>query len=66
MYKDVLRTIEGVGIFPLISLLLFILFFFLVIWGTMRAKKEVIDNMAAIPFDGSDSDLKKYKTTDHV
>lgn len=57
MYKDVLRAIEGVGIFPVISLLLFVFFFLLVLWGTFRAKKEIIDNMAAIPFEGDSKEL---------
>lgn len=57
MYKDVLRAIEGVGIFPVISLLLFVFFFLLVLWGTFRAKKEIIDTMAAIPFENDSKEL---------
>lgn len=65
MYKDVLRAIEGVGIFPVISLLLFVVFFLLVLWGTLRAKKETIDTMAAIPLESDGNELIKYKTPNH-
>lgn len=66
MYKDVLRTIDGVGIFPVVSLILFVLFFAFVLWGTMRANKAVIDSLADIPLhSGSANELENTKTTNN-
>ncbi|PZX51052.1 Cbb3-type cytochrome oxidase component FixQ [Algoriphagus ratkowskyi] len=51
MYKDVLRSMENVEIFPIISLIIFILFFIgITIWA-MRASKEYVDHMSALPMD---------------
>ncbi|WP_317045441.1 cbb3-type cytochrome c oxidase subunit 3 [Algoriphagus ratkowskyi] len=42
---------ENVEIFPIISLIIFILFFIgITIWA-MRASKEYVDHMSALPMD---------------
>jgi len=46
-----LSTIEGIEIYPIISLLLFTTFFtFLIIW-VLRTKKEYIDEMKQYPLN---------------
>lgn len=54
MYKEVLRSIENIEIFPIISLVIFVLFFVgITIWA-IRVPKDVIDHMSALPMDGND------------
>lgn len=49
MYKEVLRSIEGVGLFPSISLLLFFGFFVGLIIYLVKKKKSYWDEAAQLP-----------------
>jgi len=49
MYKDVLRAIEGIDIFPVISLILFFSFFIGLIYYVMKTDKEKWDRAAQLP-----------------
>jgi len=49
--KELLRNIEGVGIFPLISLILFFALFSIILAHTFSIKKEEADALGSIPFD---------------
>lgn len=49
--KELMRHIEGVGIFPLISLILFFVLFTSIIVHTISIKKEDADSLGSIPFD---------------
>lgn len=51
MYKEVLRSIENIEIYPIISLLIFVLFFLGVFLWAMRMTKEHIDYMKSMPMD---------------
>lgn len=51
MYKEVLRSIENVEVFPIISLLIFVLFFVGVTIWAIRVPKEFIDHMSSLPMD---------------
>ena len=51
MYKDVLRAIEGVDIFPVISLILFFSFFVGLIYYVMKTDKKIWDKAAALPLE---------------
>jgi len=54
MYKEVLRSIENVAVFPIVSLLIFTLFFIgITIWA-MRVPKEYIDHMSSLPMDDNE------------
>ncbi|PHS68418.1 MAG: CcoQ/FixQ family Cbb3-type cytochrome c oxidase assembly chaperone [Flavobacterium sp.] len=52
--KGNLENIDGVGIYPLISLLIFFIFFVALFWWVITAKKEHIDEVSNIPFDNND------------
>ncbi|MCF6308292.1 MAG: CcoQ/FixQ family Cbb3-type cytochrome c oxidase assembly chaperone [Flavobacteriaceae bacterium] len=52
--KGNLENIDGVGIYPLISLLIFFIFFVALFWWVITAKKEHIDEVSNIPFDKND------------
>lgn len=52
-----LETITGVGIYPLLSLLVFVAFFIAVTWYAFRADRESIDKASRIPLDsGAETD----------
>ncbi|MBS1809987.1 MAG: CcoQ/FixQ family Cbb3-type cytochrome c oxidase assembly chaperone [Acidobacteria bacterium] len=51
MYKNVLQTIEGVGIFPLISMLIFFSVFMSAIIWFFKADKEHLQRMAELPLE---------------
>ncbi len=49
--KGNLENIDGVGIYPLISLLIFFVFFVVLFWWVFTAKKEYIEEVSNIPLD---------------
>lgn len=51
MYKDVLRTIENIEIWPIISLILFFLFFIGVVAYLLTVDKNFIKKMKELPMD---------------
>jgi len=54
MYKEVLRSIEGIGIYPVISLVIFILFFAVLIYWFFKVDKEYLRKMENIPLQNDD------------
>ncbi len=52
--KGHLESIDGVGIYPLVSLLIFFIFFVVLFWWVMTAKKEYINNVSNLPLDQED------------
>ena len=53
MYKEVLRSIEGVEIYPIVALLIFFSFFLAVVVRAFTADKEKLRQMAMLPLDAS-------------
>jgi cytochrome c oxidase cbb3-type subunit IV len=49
MYKNILQSMEGVTIWPLISLLIFVIFFVLLLIWVFRADKKYIERMKNLP-----------------
>lgn len=49
--KGHLESIDGVGIYPLVSLLIFFIFFVVLFWWVVTAKKEYINNVSNLPLD---------------
>jgi hypothetical protein len=52
MYKETLRNIAGIGLFPAVSLLLFVAVFALVLWQVARMTRADAQRLAALPLDG--------------
>jgi len=48
-FRTYLEQITGVGIFPLISLLIFFVFFTALVWWVVKANKKHIENMSHLP-----------------
>jgi len=51
MYKNVLESIAGVEIYPIISLFLFILIFSVMLVWAFRKDKHELDIIAQLPLD---------------
>lgn len=54
-FINYLQSISGIGIFPLISLLLFFLFFTAVAWYVFRVDKTYIERSKRIPVEENDT-----------
>ncbi len=52
MYMDILRTIAGIEVFPVVSLIIFVTFFTAVLVWVMRMDRHGVDRLARIPLDG--------------
>jgi cytochrome c oxidase cbb3-type subunit IV len=51
MYKNVLESIQGITIYPLISLAIFFTFFVLLIVWVARMKKTDIEEYSKLPLE---------------
>lgn len=51
MYKEILRTIVGIEVFPLISLGLFLLSFAAVVFYAVRLDRRETDAYSQLPLD---------------
>jgi len=55
MYKEVLRSIDNIAIWPLISFVIFFTFFIGLLWFTFTADKKFIKHMSNMPMDDTNS-----------
>ena len=55
MYKETLRSIAGIGAFPVVSLLLFVLVFVIAVLRVVRMEQTVAAHLASLPLDGGDA-----------
>ena len=53
MYKNVLQSIDNIAIWPVISFVIFFLFFICLLWWVFTTDKKFIDKMKGLPMDGS-------------
>jgi len=60
MYKDVLRSIENIDTMPLISLIVFMLFFIGMFIWVIKVDKGYIERMKSLPLND-----EKDKKADH-
>ncbi|WP_297337188.1 cbb3-type cytochrome c oxidase subunit 3 [Algoriphagus sp.] len=51
MYKEVLRSIENIEIYPIISLLIFVLFFLGVFIWVKTMPKDLVDHLKSLPME---------------
>ena len=52
--KHHLTGIDGVSIYPIISLLIFVLFFVVMLTYVLRMKRKDVDELSQIPFETTD------------
>lgn len=51
MYKETLRGIAGIGAFPVLSLLLFVMVFMVAVFRVLRMERSVAAHLASLPLD---------------
>lgn len=51
MYKNVLQTIDNVAIWPMISFVIFFLFFLVLLWWVFTVNKKFVDHMSNMPLE---------------
>lgn len=54
--KQYLETIEGIELYPIISLLIFFSFFVVLFWWVFTAKKDYIQKMSDIPLTDEETE----------
>ena len=54
--KQHAASIEGIGIYPIISLLIFVIFFAGMIWWVRKLDKKSVASISRIPLDGTESE----------
>jgi hypothetical protein len=54
MISDLLRSIPGLEIFPVIALCLFVIVFAMIIWWVARLDKLTVHHMSRLPLDHKD------------
>ena len=55
MYRNVMESIAGIGIYPIISLLMFFLFFTAILIWIFRADRKWLQEMSQLPLEESDA-----------
>ena len=52
--KQYAETIQGIDVYPIISLFIFLLFFIGVIWYVKKMDKQSVEKMSNLPLDLTD------------
>jgi len=60
MYKEILQGIENIAVWPMISFVIFFLFFLCLLWYVFTVDKKFIDEMKQLPL--GDSETANIKT----
>ena len=60
MYKQILESIDGIGIYPIVTLIMFFVFFIVMILWLFNMDKTYLKNMAKMPLDQNEVS-KKFK-----
>jgi cytochrome c oxidase cbb3-type subunit 4 len=61
MYKEVLRSIEDIEIMPLISLMVFMLFFIGMFIWVVTVDKKYVEHMKSLPLNDDEVKAKDHE-----
>jgi len=61
MYKNVLQSIDNIAIWPVISFVIFFLFFICLLWWVFTTDKKFIEKMKGLPMEDSPSETPSSK-----
>jgi cytochrome c oxidase cbb3-type subunit IV len=62
MYKNVLQSIDNIAIWPVISFVIFFLFFLCLLWWVFTADKKLLKRLSELPIEpSSGNDVDKQK-----
>lgn len=51
MYKEILQGIDQVAVWPVISFIIFFLFFLILVWWACTADRNYLQDMSDLPLD---------------
>ena len=51
MYKNVLQSIDNIAIWPVISFVIFFIFFLCLLWYVFTADKKLLEEIESLPLD---------------
>jgi hypothetical protein len=54
MYKDILRSIGGIDVFPVFSLIVFLAVFAVAVVRTLRIGRRELAHLSSLPLDGGE------------
>jgi len=54
MYKNVLQNIDNIAIWPVVSFVIFFLFFICLLWAVFTTDKKFIEKMESLPMDNAE------------
>ena len=54
--KNHMESMEGIEIYPIISLLIFFIFFVVLTWWVVTAKKDYIERVSNLPLDNQNQE----------
>ena len=66
MYKEVLQSIEGIGKYPVISLVIFFLFFVVLLYLVLRSDKGWLQYMEQLPLNDPEINKENQEMEDRV
>lgn len=55
MIRDVLQSVDGISLYPIISLIIFVLFFIVMVIWMIRVDKNYINKMKNLPLEKEDN-----------
>ncbi|HEY3406296.1 MAG TPA: cbb3-type cytochrome c oxidase subunit 3 [Ohtaekwangia sp.] len=61
MYKNVLQSIDNIAIWPVISFVIFFLFFICLLWWVFTTDKKFIEKMKGLPMEDKPSENPSSK-----
>ena len=62
MYKNVLQSIDNIAIWPVISFVIFFLFFLCLLWWVFTADKKLMKELSEMPMESTpQNDIDKTK-----
>ena len=66
MYKNILQGIDNIAIWPVISFVIFFLFFLCLLWHVLTVNKEFITRMKNLPLDDELAPNQQNKIQDEL
>jgi len=58
MYKNVLQSIDNIAIWPVISFVIFFLFFICLLWWVFTTDRKFIETMESMPLEKNPAETK--------
>lgn len=65
MYKNILQNIDNIAIWPVISFVIFFLFFLVLLWWVFSVDKNFIKTMGELPFKGDNNQTSTAQSNEN-